>query len=417
MSFSLRNIIKHRELIFIVLSILVFFTFTVSYALNNISVFLFIPFFFLDSKLNIKKKIHFIRTNKIILLYSLFFLVQCVGYLYSADKALAIRRISVMLPLLFLPAIIISESISFKSFNKVLIVAKYLIVLTFLYYLIVHLFIIQRPLSAFVHFTIKDKLGISQFYLAFIILVPILISAKSIVSKKHIIENGILLVFSFFILLLLGNKTVLIFIFILIIIAFILLVRQKKQKSALALVVFVLLGTTMISQTTIIKERMAVFVKTLDLDLETIITKNKFTETKNTLEHRILINYIASKEILKSLPFGVGTGDYQSALNTQYALTNFKKGIRGELNNHNQYLAEFLKTGILGGFAFIYLLILLLFKLNNNQFYFPVFLLFFVIGCFLESYLDRQHGVIIFAFLIPYFYKLDEENFNNAFCK
>ena len=411
MSFNIKNIIKHRESVFIVISILVFFTFTVSYALNNISIALFIPFFFLDTKLNIKRKIHFIRANKIFLLFALFFLAQCIGYFYSEDKELAARRIVVMLPLLYVPAIIISESISFNSLRKVLVVANYLIALTFLYYLIIHVLVIKRPLSDFVHFTIEDKLGISQFYLAFIIMVSILVSAKCIFAKERVIENCVLLGFSFFILLLLGNKTALIFIVILIVICFIILIRQKKQKSALALIVFVILGSAMISQTSIVKNRMAVFVNTLDFDLETIITKNKFTETKNTLEHRILINYIAGKEILKSLPFGVGTGDYQDALNKQYKLINFKKGISEELNNHNQYLAEFLKTGLLGGILFICLIVMLLFKIHKNQFYYPIILVFFVTGCFLESYLDRQHGVVIFAFLIPYFYKLEEKKF------
>ena len=61
-----------------------------------------------------------------------------------------------------------------------------------------------------------------------------------------------------------------------------------------------------VTQTPILKDRLNVFIKTTDLNLETIITKNKYTQTKNTFEHRLLINYLALKEIGQSLPFGVG---------------------------------------------------------------------------------------------------------------
>ncbi|XMO87887.1 O-antigen ligase family protein [Algibacter sp. AS12] len=407
MNFSLQQLIKKREYIFITLSIIVFFTFTVSYALSAIAMVLFIPFFFLDTKLNIASKVQRIKKDKIALCLVLFILIQCIGYFYSEDKALALKRVWGMFPLVFLPAILFSESIPSNDLKKSLNISKYLIVLTFLYYLIIHVFVDGRTISTFVHDTVKVKLGISQFYLTFIVLIPILVSSKSIYQRDKMLLNSLLLATSFFILLLLGNKTVLLFMLTLIIYGLVLLIKRKKYRSVLFATVFIILGSIMISQSSIVKNRMTVTVNTLDFDLETIITKNRFTETKNTLEHRILINYLAGKEIIKALPFGVGTGDYLAVLYNQYYTINFKAGISQKYNNHNQYFTEFLKTGVLGGVLFIYILFLLLLKINKEQFYYPIFLLLFVVGCFLESYLDRQHGVIIFAFIIPYFYKLD----------
>jgi hypothetical protein len=161
-------------------------------------------------------------------------------------------------------------------------------------------------------------------------------------------------------------------------------------------------------QTPILKDRFNVFIKTTDLNLATIITKNKYTQTKNTFEHRLLINYLSLKEIGKSLPLGVGTGDFQSALNKQYKTINFKAALKGKLNNHNQYLSEFLKTGFLGGILFLWLLFCLFKKIKTKQFFYPFILTFFSFACVVESYLDRQHGVVIFAVLIPFLYILDK---------
>jgi len=159
----------------------------------------------------------------------------------------------------------------------------------------------------------------------------------------------------------------------------------------------------------VIKNRANVFLKTTDFDIKTIITKNKYTQTKNTAEHRVLIDYLVLNEIVKSLPFGVGTGDYQDILNIQYERINFKVAKINQLNTHNQYLCEFMKTGVLGGLVFI-LIIFNLWKKSQNHIGF-YFVLMFSLGCLVESYLDRQHGVVIFAFIIPFILKIDNKFF------
>lgn len=410
MSTSIKYLIKHRGAIFCIIAVLVLCSFTLSYAVNNIALFLLVPLFFLDSKENIILRIQAIKKHKITLLFILLFIVQCIGYFYSQDKSFALRRIEVMLPLLFAPAIIFSESITHKNVNKLLSFLKYAIITTFVLLFLSHIYILKRTINTFVHFTIEEQLGISQFYLAFIVMLPILITLKAIFGKQQRILNTALLCISIGILLLLGNKTSLFFLALLGIIYTILLIIRKQNKKALFLMGIAIISMVAASQTDIVKNRMGVFLKTTDFNLETIITKNKHTETKNTFEHRLLINYLASKEIVKALPFGVGTGDFQSTLNTQYKNVNFKRGISGSLNNHNQYLSEFLKTGILGGFTFLLLLFMLLKKTNKKQFFYPVFLSFFIIACSFESYLFRQHGVVIFAFIIPFLYKIDELN-------
>lgn len=407
MSIKLDQIIKLRESIFLILIAIVFLAFIVSFALSNIAVFLFIPFFFLDTKEKIKSKLQAIKKNKVALLFGLFFLAQFVGIFYSEDLGFAIIRTKIMLPLLFLPAILSVEQLEEKTYNQLLNFLKYVIPLVFIYYLLIHYYYDGRLLNTFVHFTIKEKLKVSQFYLIFILMVPVIEALKQLYKSKQKIMNSLVLLVSMGILMLLGNKTVLVFLFFLGLgFSYNLWGVNKKATILSAVGIFIVIASA--SQIPIIKNRVNVFLKTTDLSMKTIITKNSFTYTKNTAEHRVLIDYLASKEIINSLPFGVGTGDYQQALNKQYEKVNFKAALGvGGYNTHNQYLSEFLKTGVFGGFLFIALLMALWKSPKRSMGFY--FLLFFTLGCFVESYLVRQHGVVILAFMIPFLIKNERE--------
>ncbi len=399
--FSL-NIIKYRENIFLIFYFLLFFSFIVSYALSNILIFLFPVLFFIDSKKRVKEKYRTLIKSKITILYISFFLIQVIGIFYSENLSFAIIRIKVMLPLLFLPAILSVEILSNETYKKLLLILKYLIPLVFIFYIFVHVFIDGRSINTFVHFTIKEKIKVSQFYLLFILMIPVLETLKQLYYNNKVIVNSFILILSFMILLTLGNKTTLMFL-LLLSVGMLIKYWKKSKKKGISVLLSIIILSSIALQIPIIKNRMAVFVKTTDLNLHTVITKNRFTITKNTFEHRVLINYLSLLEIKKAFPFGVGTGDFQDKLNEQYQRVGFKEGIRRGFNNHNQYLSEFLKTGVLGGIFFILLIFSLLKLIKKEYFFYSYIIIFFTIGCFVESYLDRQHGVIIFAFLIPFF--------------
>ncbi len=406
MNIKFHQLLKYRERIFFILILLVFTTFTISYALNSISVFLFIAFFFLDTRENIKDKWHAIKKQKVVLLYVLFFLAQVIGILYSHNISLAIKRTTVMLPLLFLPAILSVEKLKEKEFNKLFKFLKYIIPGIFIYLLFVHYFIDGRAINTFVHFTVKEKLKISQFYLAFILMLPIFESLRQLYNEHQKINNVVILTLSIGVLMLLGNKTTLVFLCCLGL-GYVYKLWIVNKKVAITTIIGLIAFSVAASQIPIIKNRVAIFLKTTDFNIDTIITKNSFTHTKNTAEHRVLIDYLSIKEIINSFPIGVGTGDYQEVLNNQYRKVNFKAALKSEYNNHNQYLSEFLKTGVIGGCLFITLLITLWRLPKRNMGFY--FLFFFSIGCLVESYLVRQHGVVIFAFIIPFLIKNEVE--------
>lgn len=401
---------KHRNEIYIVLLGIILMSYLVSYAILSISTFLFLVFFFIDRKQNLKLKWTKIKSNKIILFYAIYFICQCIGLIYSSNLDYGLRRVNTSLPILFLPAIIYAEKFNKDLFNKLLRLLRLYVILFFLLFLIIHVFIDGRSINVFGLYLLTEKLGISQFYIVFILLIPLLYTLNDLLEKKNILLNSFFLTIILLLILLLSNKTAVLMLLIIFIIKIINHFKGRNtffKLSVLFLITMLLASITY--NITGVRNKFEIMFKSTDFDIEIIKTKNKVTFTKNTLEHRLLINYISIREISKNLPFGVGTGDYQDVLNQKYKEVHFKLGIQQKFNNHNQYISEALKTGILGFFVFIILLVYL-FKaaIYKNQYYFIVLLLF-SIGCFFESYLDRQHGVIIFSFIIPLLYVYENQ--------
>lgn len=401
---------KHRTNIYIILISIVLAAYAVSYALLSISTFLLILFFFLDTHDNLKIKWQKVRSNKIILLYVLYFVTQCIGLVYSENIEYGLRRVNTTLPTLFLPAIIYTEPLNKDLFYKVLKLLKLYILLVFSVFLFIHLAIDGRSLNVFALYMLNEKLGISQFYMLFVLIIPLIFTLNEMIKKQDLLYNAICLVALLFYVFLLSNKTAVFMMMLIFLIKFIDHYKNKSLYFKLGILVVTPLIFGLLAYNTVgVKQKFDVLLKSTDFDIEIIKTKNKVTYTKNTLEHRILINYLSFEELSKNLPFGVGTGDYQDVLNQRYNDVHFKLGMKQQFNNHNQYISEALKTGILGISIFTVLLIYL-FKaaIHKNNYYFVVLLLF-SLGCFFESYLDRQHGVIIFSFIIPLLYVYENQ--------
>lgn len=406
-----KTIFTYREHIYVALLLLVLMSFMVSYALNSISTVLLGVFFFIDRTKNIRTKLRVFKESRIVVFYVLFFIGQCIGLIYTENIAYGIQKATLFLPLIFLPAVLLSERLNLKYFGYALEILKYWTAIVFLYLLITHLYVDERPLSNFVNHTINARLGISQFYLVYLILVPVLYCFFQIEKSHRVIVNGFFLVLFIFFIVLMANR----FSFIMLI--GVLLLKGKNIMSSMSstmwkwsfLPLFVSLAILLVVYSPGLRKKVDVFVKTTDFDIETVITKNKVTYTKNTFEHRFLINYLSLSIIKDNLLFGVGTGDYQDMLEKSYDEIHFKSGMGLKLNNHNQYLTEFLKTGILGGLCFIYLLFLLAREASLSNKYFVYFVGFFIVGSLLESYLSRQHGIVVFSFFLPLFLKFEME--------
>ena len=102
--------------------------------------------------------------------------------------------------------------------------------------------------------------------------------------------------------------------------------------------------------------------------------------------------------------FGIGTGDVRSTLVEAYRDSNLTAAAEHRYNSHNQYLETSLALGIPGGCLIIFLLVFP-FLSRGGKLGYPAVSLILLTGLnfIFESMLNRQAGVMFFAFFYTYF--------------
>lgn len=114
---------------------------------------------------------------------------------------------------------------------------------------------------------------------------------------------------------------------------------------------------------------------------------------------RILV-WQASLEIIKQHPIiGVGTGDVEPELMKKYQDKNILLAMDETLNAHNQYLQTFIALGLIGFLVLLAYFVLpgyMAFK--QNHLLYLLFLSLFAFNLLVESMLERQAGVVFYAF-------------------
>ena len=115
---------------------------------------------------------------------------------------------------------------------------------------------------------------------------------------------------------------------------------------------------------------------------------------------RILVWQSSLEIIRENLLFGVGTGDVEPELMKVYKKNDIQFAMDENLNAHNQYLQTYLALGI-PGFAFLLacLAIPAWFAFRRKHLLYLAFLSIFAFNILVESMLERQAGVVFYAFL------------------
>lgn len=391
------RLFKRKEEILISLFLLSLLSFTVSYALLSITTALIILFFFLQQSFNPIKICKVIFKEKFTAVLFLYVCAQFAGIFYSSNTAEAFRLALTTLPVAFIPAFIFNTKFASHTKRylqegiKISVLAP--IIMLFLNYVFANN---GRSILYFVDFTINEGKGVSQFYLVFVLILPVLISLKAIVLQKKVLWNSAVLLTSLFFIFLMKNITAAVFL-VIALLFFVFYFKTKRTKIIFVSVISISIAFGGYA----LKDKIYTIWKTSDTNWETMVTKNKITHTSNSLEHRIIINVLASKIIVDNIPFGLGTGGVRQELYDAYKHIGFKAGIKAKYNTHNQYMSEFLKTGILGGTLFILSILLVLKQISFKKPIFSTIVVFFAVVCLVESYLERQHGVFILSVLIP----------------
>ncbi len=107
---------------------------------------------------------------------------------------------------------------------------------------------------------------------------------------------------------------------------------------------------------------------------------------------------IAIDEI-KSTPFGVGTGDINDTMVRRFEQNGYPVLAASGLNPHNNYLQIGLALGIPALLIFIFSLVYPLGRIwQNGNWFYAFFLVTIALNFMVESMLEKQSGVIFFAF-------------------
>jgi O-antigen ligase len=143
--------------------------------------------------------------------------------------------------------------------------------------------------------------------------------------------------------------------------------------------------------------------KTRNRFMELINMETAVSENSSSTNIRLTIYENAFQLIKKEPLFGYGIGDYNSTLKNSYK-KNAVFLLDKEYNSHNQYISFVL----IGGLWLLLLVIYVFYKnihlsISSNNILLVLILVFYGVMMFFENILERENGVIFFAFFLNLF--------------
>jgi len=362
-----------------------------------------------------KKNIKIFKREKILpfIIMSSLYLFYLFTYFYTNNTSYFVKKLETSLSLIIIPLsfylnddLITKRNITF--FKKIYSIGISAFSIIFLSYIFIYkndrypkgIYDVNFIRTSINHIPLIETHPIyASVFLGIGILV--LISIFKAIKPYLFITSFILLLLSISIL---SSKMVIISLLIILLVFLSIKVSNIRNKLLSILLVLVISVISII------------YIPNLNYRFNELFKQTTYQEINksNSSSIRNGINSCTLKLIKKSWLFGYGIGDVQNELNNCFESKSLIL-LQKQYNAHNQYLSIWLGTGILGLLAFLYMLIYN-FKLakENNDLLFLSILIFFSINLLTENLLERQSGVILFAFLINFFglYNLKKEAFN-----
>jgi len=348
------------------------------------------------SRLNIKENLH-----SIIFLPGLFMLML-ISILWSSDKIDGFNQLGTQASMIIFPVFLSFSNKVYrqrKSFKQmlisfcsgILIISLYLLIKAIIYTVTIKQWefsfnpIINEWENVF--FFSQFSYLIHPTYLGLMVLLAasfcIIDIKKKICLNNKIIFKVLVTVFFYFIIFLISSKAILL---ASVILGFWFLISQVSSKILKALVVVVFAGTIILSLS--LNPRITRFIESY---------KNNAGESLENIDIRFKI-WKSSFTLIKDKPLlGVGTGDVKNQLENIYNKRGYE--FPTIFNCHNQFLEQWLSSGLI---SMLFLLAGLFFPLlsrNSNLpgIYYSTFLILTSFVFLFESILCRFWGVAFFS--------------------
>lgn len=135
---------------------------------------------------------------------------------------------------------------------------------------------------------------------------------------------------------------------------------------------------------------------------------SKFSQVESNTAR--LYSWSTAWSLIKEYPFGVGTGDINDVMISAYQEQGLDELAAKSLNPHNEFLQIAVALGIFPALFFLFSLVYPFGKIiRQRDWIYGIFLLSVFIQFSVESMLEKQSGVIFFAFFNAYFYFTSDE--------
>lgn len=353
--------------------------------------------------------------------FCLFYLLYAAGLLYTTNQASGWFDMQVKLSLLIFPLIISTwpqSRLSLQNITRLLFMFLAGCMVETVYFFIVALseYLSSGSTSTFYYtrLAIHHHTTFFSMYLNFAeaaILYLLITGKKSFTPALRILLKFLLLWFFIFIILLSSKAGMLTFILIGVMGGMLMSIYNKKIYSS---VIAILIITGLF---TIAWFLFPPAFQRLQVAQKAVINRSQIqADTQESTAERVLLWKTATQVALQHWTTGVGTGDVQDTFSASYAKQHLTEAHNKNFNAHNQYLQTFAAIGIIGLLALLAMLLLPARSafLKSNILYL-LFLVIIAFNLLFESMLERQAGIIFYAFFNTLlFYKRRELRYRSS---
>lgn len=364
------------------------FNFLLSVGIIGLAISIFFSQPLKTTKENLKNRSDFLLFSSMYLLYLL-----AIGH--TENWSFGMRELEYKLSLFIMPIILAAMSkLSNESFKKVAhlyiisnLLAAFLCLIISLFNASFEYLPTYIELSVFMHPTYAS----AYLNLAFIFLVKLFRVDYEAKGSKSVFYLMAVLIVGFNFLL---NSKIGILVNLLLIFVFLVQAGKRYSKKTLyvSLALFAISVILIFTQVSTIKNRFH-YIK------RAFVAENIPKETEESTYLRILIWDQAFEVFKENKWIGVGTGDTKDVLMEHYQTNEMTYAYEKKLNAHNQFLEWLITFGLLGLIIYLISIVYPLVRtVKSRQFLYIYFMGSLMLIFLVESFLEREVGLVFFTF-------------------
>lgn len=372
-------------------------TLTAKIQLNSIAIGLLLIWWLVSGRYKLSFTI--LKNSKIFIALSAYYMAHVLSMIYSTNWSYGMATLETKISLLAVPVLLSGIRWDRKLRNIVLWLYIATVLATSLFSLVSTLIYYQIDLSDLSYFSWVLPMTVDlppNYYSLFVVFALVILIFGTLegdpkFSKSLAVPMAIyLLIF----LALLSSRASFLAFFLIVLIYFGRQVfgttGQARRRGIMAILVTCSIAVILAASVPYLKDRISQMARGVQYD-------PRYPVFKTCLE--IIWDYPV---------FGVGIGDVQDVLKERYQENNFQEAFINNYNPHNDLLQIQVTTGIVGTIIYLFLIVQILKRAWTKRNIFMIsFTVLYLITSLTESVLERNKGVIFFAFFISIVFILD----------